>query len=135
MKRDPIGFLVVGAIGLVFMMMFGTVIVKSCGGLNWEYSNGSRSGVVQKLSKKGVVWKTWEGEMNLGYNTSSKDGDGHLTIAPAIFYFSVSDESVAKIVKDAEASGKRVTVDYKEYILRGWDKGATSYDVTGIVQQ
>lgn len=135
MRKNPIEWIVGGAIAGIVALMLLSVIVKCCGGVNWEYSSGSRSGVIQKLSKKGVIWKTWEGEVNLGYNTSTKDIDGHLTIAPAIFEFSVSDDPVAKVLKDAEADGKRVTVDYKQYFLRGWDKGATSYDVTGIVVQ
>ena len=31
--------------------------------LNWSYSEGERAGWVQKLSDKGWVCKTWEGEM------------------------------------------------------------------------
>ncbi|MBK8341716.1 MAG: hypothetical protein IPK99_17850 [Flavobacteriales bacterium] len=30
-----------------------------------SYSEGSRSGMVIKLSKRGMVFKTWEGQMNL----------------------------------------------------------------------
>ena len=31
--------------------------------LHWAYASGERAGFVQKLSKKGWVCKTWEGEM------------------------------------------------------------------------
>src|SRR5271168_3657451 len=31
--------------------------------LHWAYSSGERAGFVQKLSKKGWLCKTWEGEM------------------------------------------------------------------------
>jgi len=31
--------------------------------LNWSYSMGERAGYVQKISKKGWVCKTWEGEL------------------------------------------------------------------------
>ena len=33
--------------------------------LNWSYSTGDRAGWLQKLSEKGWVCKTWEGEMAL----------------------------------------------------------------------
>ena len=31
--------------------------------LNWSYSDGWRSGVLQKFSRKGWICKTWEGEL------------------------------------------------------------------------
>ncbi len=31
--------------------------------LHWSYSNGERAGYVQKISKRGWLCKTWEGEM------------------------------------------------------------------------
>lgn len=122
---------------VMFLVVFGLIAasfaVKSCGGLNWEFSDGSRSGVLQKISKKGIFWKTWEGELNLGYTESTSDSEGRQTLRPAMFYFSVADESVAKRLKAAEIGGKRVTVDYKQYWLRGWDKGGTAYDVFDVV--
>ncbi len=122
-----IAFLAVAA------LIVGVFVVKCSGGANIEYASGSRSGVVQKLSKKGVIWKTWEGELNLGYNTASSDGSGHTTIAPAIFYFSVESDDVAREVQSAAESGKRVTLEYVQYFLRGYDKGGTSYDIVGVV--
>ncbi len=116
---------------LMFCVICGSCVVMASGGLNWQFSEGSRSGVIQKLSKKGVIWKTWEGELNLGYNESRIDDQGRQTIAPAIFHFSVESDEVAKQLKAAEIVGKRVTIDYKQYFLRGWDKGGTSYDVIG----
>jgi hypothetical protein len=116
---------------VIITIVLACVAVKATGGLNWQFSEGSRSGVVQKLSKKGVIWKTWEGELNLGYNESRSDGEGRQTIAPAIFYFSVESDEVAKRLKAAEVGGRRVTIDYKQYFLRGWNKGGTSYDIVG----
>ena len=135
MRKDPVEATVIAIIAAIAAFFLVGAAVKCCGGLNIEYSSGSRSGVIQKLSKKGVIWQTWEGELNLGYNTASKDGDGNLAIAPAIFHFSVSNEDVAKALVAEEANGKRPTVEYKPYFLRGWDKGATSYDVTGIARR
>ena len=33
--------------------------------LSWSFASGERAGYVQKLSKKGWICKTWEGEMAL----------------------------------------------------------------------
>ena len=116
----------------VSLSAVAAVAIQCCGGLNIEYSEGSRSGVIQKLSKKGVVWKTWEGELNLGYNDSRIDLEGRQTIVPAVFLFSCSSDDTAKSLREAEQAGRRVTIDYKQYVLRGWDKGSTSYDVTKV---
>lgn len=120
-----LGFLLCLAI---FGIFFGTTCIQAVGGLNYEYSNGSRSGVVQKISKKGLFWETWEGELNLGY--MEQDVEGRL--APAIFYFSVSDEDVAKQVQEAEQRGGRTTLQYKQYLLRGFKYGGTPYDIVGV---
>lgn len=117
----------------IFGLIFLVITVKCWGGLNIEFSEGSRSGVIQKLSKKGIYWKTWEGELNLGYTESDTDSKGHQTLRPAMFFFSVSSDEVAAKLKKAEIGGKRVTVDYKQYWLRGYDKGGTAYDVTNVV--
>lgn len=117
---------------LVFLLIIGVFGIKLMGGLNIEYSEGSRSGVVQKLSKKGIAYPTWEGELNLGYTTTTIDSEGHTSIGPAIFYFSVSSEDTAESVKAAERSGKRVTLNYKQYLLRGYGQGATDYDVVSV---
>jgi hypothetical protein len=87
---------------LLILGAVASIGIQCCGGLNIEYSEGSRSGVVQKLSRKGVIWKTWEGELNLGYNDSRRDSEGRQTISPAIFYFSCSNHDAAKQIKLAE---------------------------------
>lgn len=116
-----------GILLLTFLSFFG----KFLGGLNIEYSEGTRSGVVQKISKKGLIYETWEGELNLGYNTTTNVGESN-QIVPAIFEFSVSSDEVAKLIQEAEASGERVTLKYKQYIMHGYHRGSTPYDVVGI---
>jgi hypothetical protein len=53
----------------------------------WSYSSGERAGWVQKLSKKGWLCKTWEGELSL----VSMPG-----AAPEKFIFTVWDDAVAE---------------------------------------
>lgn len=129
------GNLVLGCLGMVLAAFFFVAVptIKALGGANIEYSEGTRSGTVQKLSKKGFFWKTWEGELNLGYAKSVSNGDGRTSIAPAIWHFSVSDEQVASELTEAEKSGVRVTLSYKQYLMRGYDKGGTDYDVTAVL--
>jgi len=91
------------------------------------YSEGNRSGILQKFSKKGSIYKTYEGELIM----SSIASTGNTTIASEKFYFSVKDESVAKLLFNLE--GKHVTLHYEQ--KRGhlsWN-GETDYYVDGIV--
>ena len=59
--------------------------------LHWSYSSGERAGYVQKLSKKGWICKTWEGEMAL----VSMPG----TVSEK-FAFTVPDDAVAQQINE-----------------------------------
>jgi hypothetical protein len=92
------------------------------------YSEGNRSGILQKFSKKGNIFKTYEGELIM----SSIASTGNTTIASEKFFFSVKDESVAKVLFNLE--GKHVTLHYTQ--KRGhlpWN-GETDYYVNSIVE-
>ena len=73
--------------------------------LNWSYSSGERAGWVQKLSDKGWVCKTWEGEMAI----VSMPG----TMSEK-FYFTILDDAVADEVN--KVMGKRVSLYYEEKV-------------------
>ena len=48
---------------LAVLVFIGYIYVTSSG---WTYSVGTRSGVVNKFSRKGTMFKTWEGELSMG---------------------------------------------------------------------
>jgi hypothetical protein len=90
--------------------------------VSWSYSSGERAGWVQKLSKKGWVCKTWEGELAL----VSLPGT-----TPEKFLFTIFDEAVAEQV--TKAMGKRVALHYEEKVgLPGSCFGETRYYVNGV---
>jgi len=72
--------------------------------LHWSYSKGERAGYVQKLSKKGWLCKTWEGEMAM----VTMPG----TVAEK-FLFSVPDDAVADKIN--ASVGKRVALVYEQH--------------------
>lgn len=91
--------------------------------LNWSYSSGERAGWIQKLSYKGWVCKTWEGELAL----VSLPGSA----AVEKFLFTVREEEVAKAIGDV--MGKRVTLHYEEKVgLPTSCFGDTRYFVTKV---
>ena len=72
--------------------------------LNYTYSSGERAGYVQKISQKGWVCKTWEGELAMANLPGAM---------PQIFTFSVRDDAVAhQIEKNA---GQRVSLSYDQH--------------------
>lgn len=73
--------------------------------LTWVYSSGERAGYVQKLSQKGFVCKTYEGELVLVSMPGTQAEK---------FFFTVKDATVAKRIN--ETVGKRVRLIYEEHI-------------------
>jgi hypothetical protein len=72
--------------------------------LSWSYSTGERAGFLQKISDKGWICKTWEGELSLVALPGA---------APEKFLFTVRDAGVAKQVN--AAVGKRVALTYEQH--------------------
>ncbi len=92
--------------------------------LQWNYSDGERAGWVQKLSRKGWLCKTWEGEMAM----VSMPG-----AIPEKFLFTVRDDAVAESIN--KVMGKRVTLHYEEKVgLPTSCFGETRHFVTRVVQ-
>ena len=90
--------------------------------LNWSYSSGERAGFLQKVSNKGWICKTWEGEQSL----VSLPG-----ATPEKFLFTVRDDAV--VAQLNAAMGKRVTLNYEQH--KGLPTscfGETEYFVTGM---
>ena len=87
-------------LGLVILAAVAWVWVT----LTWSYSAGERAGYVQKLSRKGWLCKTWEGEIAM------------VTMPGAIpdrFEFSVRDEAVAAKINGL--AGQRVVLTYAQH--------------------
>ena len=90
--------------------------------LSWSFSSGERAGWVQKLSHKGWICKTWEGELSL----ISMPG-----ASPEKFTFTIWSNEVAEKVN--KVMGKRVALHYEEKVgLPGSCFGETRYYVTGV---
>jgi|KBSMisStaDraftv2_1062788.scaffolds.fasta_scaffold236327_2 hypothetical protein len=88
--------------------------------LRWSYANGERAGYVQKLSLKGWVCKTWEGELAM------VNVPGALTEK---FVFTVRDDSVANKIN--QLLGKRVVLHYEQHVgVPTSCFGDTSYFIT-----
>lgn len=74
----------------------------------FTYSDGYRAGLLQKFSRKGNIFKTYEGEMIL----SSVQSNKNVALASEKFVFSVADKAVAMQLDSLQ--GKNVVVHYTE---------------------
>jgi hypothetical protein len=73
--------------------------------LSYTYSTGTRTGYMQKLSRKGWICKTWEGELAM----ATAPG-----VSPQIFTFTIRNDSVAEALTREMGKG-RVAVEYSEH--------------------
>lgn len=103
---------------IALIALYFTVVLK------WNYSAGERAGWVQKLSRKGWLCKTWEGEMAM----VSMPG-----AIPEKFLFTVRDDAIADSIN--KVMGKRVTLHYEEKVgLPTSCFGETRHFVNRVVQ-
>ncbi len=82
-------------------LVWSVVCISILGGCS--YSDGDRVGYLQKLSRKGWVCKTYEGELAM----TTVPG-----VAPVLWNFSVWNDDIAKKL-DGQI-GKRVVLHYRE---------------------
>ena len=98
-RRNRVKIVLLGilasGIGGVWLWIFAT--------LKFSFSTGDRVGYVQKLSRRGWVCRTWEGELAMTPVPGA---------VPTIFAFTVPDAAVAKRIDELE--GKKVAVHYEE---------------------
>lgn len=90
--------------------------------LGYTYARGDRAGYIQKISKKGWLCKTWEGELAMANLPGTM---------PQIFSFTVRNDSIAGLLE--KSAGKQVSLIYEQH--RGVPTscfGDTEYFVTGI---
>lgn len=112
-------YLIVTAFGLgLFYMVFvfnftNTTLIN--------YSDGERTGLINKISHKGFVCKTWEGYMLVGNGQN---------VNPETFSFTVKSDEIAKQIESK--SGTIATIIYRQYGLTANCWGDTQYEITGV---
>ncbi|MDW8296077.1 MAG: hypothetical protein RMJ97_04255 [Raineya sp.] len=110
-NKKKYALLALAVVVLVFLIWFLIMIFG-------VYSEGVRAGVLDKFSKKGVIFKTWEGELRIG----SED-----RLNPQKFLFSVNENEKEVIQKLLDYNGKQVKLHYKQkYWVFPW-QGESDY--------
>lgn len=94
-----------------------------------NFSSGYRAGVPIKVSHKGILLKTWEGQLNVGGLTSSDQG-----AIPSTWDFSIprGNDMVREKIEQAITEGRRVKLHYNEKFAKFSWKGETKYFVYNV---
>jgi hypothetical protein len=120
----------IGIVGALIVVLY---VLYHLFGIPITYSEGDRSGVVFKTSRKGYLIKTWEGELNMGV-VVPEDKPSQGSVVMKIWDFSVSDPEVAKKIEEHEEKGDRVTLYYKQPFVMGAWFGKSDFLVTKVLE-
>ena len=113
------------------IVLAGTLIEGGCQaiGNNIKYSEGQRVGVVNKISEKGVIWKTKEGQLSLEGRTSTGDYAGAGVWDFSIDRLAKHGENVDELysqIREQMENGQRVKITYKQqFAIWPWRAGTT----------
>lgn len=109
------------ALTIVIVLPIVAITVWTESALHFTYASGTRAGYLQKISRKGWLCKTWEGEMQLTAIPGS---------TPEKFVFTTRSDSIADVLN--KLNGQRIAVQYDQH--KGIPTscfGDTEYFVTG----
>jgi hypothetical protein len=111
--------------------LFGTLIIPlflaSC---TENYSNGERIGLVTQFSKRGLIWKTYEGHLNIT-QTGMNSADG--------FDFSIDannfNQGTVDLLDSAASYGWKVKLIYHQASMKNWfsTRGETNYFIDSVI--
>jgi hypothetical protein len=110
---------------IILALVIGVLYYVSFG----SYSEGRRAGFVLKLSKKGYVFKTHEGELRIG---GLYDGEGVMNATEWAFSVSSKNTEAIKKLEEAIATGQRASLTYEEkFFVLPWN-GDTKFFITDV---
>jgi hypothetical protein len=109
---------------LILVLIIGSIFIY------WKYfytySDGYRAGLLQKFSHKGMIFKTYEGEMVLSSVSSSRD----VALASEKFFFSLTNKSLIRQLDTLQ--GDMVIVHYKQKNAPAFWRGDSPYLVDSV---
>jgi hypothetical protein len=114
-----------GTILIIILFFAGWVYWK----FYFTYSDGNRSGLLQKFSRRGYIFKTYEGELLL----NSFVVNGTAPLSSEKFLFSVADKKLGEKMNTFE--GKKVVLHYNQKNGALPWRGDTEYIVDSVELQ
>jgi len=111
----------------MFLLFFITTLLVSC---SENYSNGERIGLITKFSHRGLIWKSWEGHLNVT-QTGMNSSEG--------FDFSIDrdneDQNIISLIDSCANLGWKVKLVYHQATGKNWfrRRGETSYFIDEVI--
>ncbi|GAB4464648.1 MAG: hypothetical protein OHK0057_00160 [Thermoflexibacter sp.] len=95
---------------------------------NVEYSTGFRAGKITKFTRKGYIFKTYEGSVDVGGINSNRG------MVSSTWDFSVdgSRKDVIQAIEKAMLDGSHVKLSYEEKFFQFFWRGDTKYFITKV---
>ncbi len=93
----------------MFFFLLCCFVLSACGK---NYSIGERTGIINKISLKGLIFKSYEAEMIMTIPISQAG-----ITTPETFYFNVDPACVEKIKKNISNSNQ-VKVFYRQWFIK-----------------
>ena len=112
---------------LIVIIVLGAVL--AWGLTQFAYSEGERAGVVSKFSRKGYVFKTYEGELNVGAQGQVSNMNQNIW---AFTLQNSNDTAIVNNLEDAMLYGKRVRLHYEQRIIKFFWMGDSEFFVTRV---
>jgi len=116
MNMKKVLFIILGSLVALYLIYFAFIYFV-------PYSEGTRAGELIKFSHKGVIVKTYEGEISQGISGAQ------------IFQFSVMDKEQEVIEKLKEYQGSYVKLTYIERYGTFFFWGDTTYFITDVSEE
>lgn len=116
---------------IFILLVLTMLLLTGCG----NYSEGDRVGQITKFSKRGLIWKTWEGELNLGGMRASADG-----VVANVFKFSLDSNNKYKVdqeqiildIQYCMDTGVRCKLMYQQEIVIAPWRADHDYIITNV---
>jgi hypothetical protein len=128
--KAPSGGGFISKLKKVFKWFLILILVIGCFSVYWKYfytySEGYRAGLLQKFSHKGMLFKTYEGEMVLSSVSSTSD----VALASEKFLFSLTNKSLVRQLDTLQ--GERIIVHYRQKRSVAFWRGDSPYLVDSV---
>ena len=107
-------------VGLILCGAMSVPVAGLTGGFMKTFSEGERVGYLVKISKRGVLFKTYDAEIQMG--------TGEQAALQEPFQFSIVDKELIEFAR--KNIGKKVEVKYTEFLLTDFRKSSNGYVVS-----
>ncbi len=114
------------------IILIAAIVAASSANAGDCYSEGTRVGDLQKFSQKGLINKSWEGELVMEGTKIKSSANG--VSGGNVWRFSVLDPSVAKVIDNAMMTGNKVALRYCQTLLPMLQSD-TGYRITQAVER